>query len=350
MALRHLKKYIGIVLCTNLFILTSCGASRQVTNGSTNMKNEQAVNEITRIENEQVLNETTSIENGGEADNYNVILYQKEQVTTFLYESDEVIADILMDRKYNKDIEKWYNTFASMYEINYTKEEIKQRIENYYVPELFNYVCVMYKIDYHNGVPCHLLSSEDYGGILDQTKEIEITKESDNVLQVKAPCKYHIGEESIDKFIEYRIEIQEGGSYKITNISNWYYDFYYLLGHRYDFYGLEKNKMQELIVCFAAKNHNDYPMEIIYSEKGYVLNNSDKKVLVQEEVKHLTKFASYVAKNEIFARHGYMFQDPFLEIYFSQCYWYNENQAFQESDLSLIEWENVRLLESLLAE
>lgn len=51
-----------------------------------------------------------------------------------------------------------------------------------------------------------------------------------------------------------------------------------------------------------------------------------------------------IARNEIYARHGFKFKDPYLHNHFSTCSWYTpsvESKDFDESVLSEVERNNI---------
>ena len=53
----------------------------------------------------------------------------------------------------------------------------------------------------------------------------------------------------------------------------------------------------------------------------------------------------YLARNEIFARHGYVFKIEYLKKYFEIRSWYKKNSKF-DGNLSSIENKNVNLIKS----
>lgn len=58
----------------------------------------------------------------------------------------------------------------------------------------------------------------------------------------------------------------------------------------------------------------------------------------------------HLAKNEIYARHGYIFKDEALQNYFMGCIWYSptcESEDFDDSALNEFEKANLEILESM---
>jgi hypothetical protein len=60
-----------------------------------------------------------------------------------------------------------------------------------------------------------------------------------------------------------------------------------------------------------------------------------------------------LARNEIYAKHGYQFKDSNLENYFMSCLWYEpleSNADFDESTLNEYEKHNIEVLDRLIRE
>lgn len=82
----------------------------------------------------------------------------------------------------------------------------------------------------------------------------------------------------------------------------------------------------------------------------YIVNGSDNHKLTEAEVSGLTKDELRLARNEIYARHGLMFQAQDLQEYFGRQYWYNPSipsGQFDENILNSYEKENLQLLKRL---
>lgn len=89
------------------------------------------------------------------------------------------------------------------------------------------------------------------------------------------------------------------------------------------------------------------PDERRNEEDGYVLADSSIRYLTQEDLAGLTKDQLRVARNEIYARHGRIFQDQSLQTYFESKSWYTGTIApedFQQSMLSDVERANTALI------
>ncbi len=83
-------------------------------------------------------------------------------------------------------------------------------------------------------------------------------------------------------------------------------------------------------------------------DNDYILPDSDKKYLSAEDIKNLSKDELAIARNEIFARHGYVFKMEEYKNYFKSKTWYKENPLFSVSESELNEYEkaNINLIKS----
>ncbi|GGF29478.1 hypothetical protein GCM10010954_30730 [Halobacillus andaensis] len=83
-----------------------------------------------------------------------------------------------------------------------------------------------------------------------------------------------------------------------------------------------------------------------FNADTYLLPDSNQYRLSKHELTHLTKNELRLARNEIFARHGYIFKSKELRDYFSQKTWYITDVNYGGS-LSAIEKYNVDLMKEL---
>lgn len=75
------------------------------------------------------------------------------------------------------------------------------------------------------------------------------------------------------------------------------------------------------------------------SKSDYILKDSNKAYLVDNDLKNLSKDELAFARNEIFARHGYIFGEERFKTYFSKKSWYIPNSSYDGSDAILNEYE-----------
>ncbi|MBD3374776.1 YARHG domain-containing protein [candidate division KSB1 bacterium] len=88
-----------------------------------------------------------------------------------------------------------------------------------------------------------------------------------------------------------------------------------------------------LIFCLLQPVYGQY----------YLLPDSDKESLSEHMLAEKSSAFIRYARNEIFARKGYVFQDPDLELYFSNMQWYQPGIK-KTIELSEIEQANLNLL------
>ena len=73
---------------------------------------------------------------------------------------------------------------------------------------------------------------------------------------------------------------------------------------------------------------------IIWRKDGdYILEGSDSRYITEKEVENLSEAERRLAKNEIYARHGRMFDSADLQDYFESKSWYKG--TVQPSDFDL---------------
>ncbi|WP_179295547.1 TcaA 3rd/4th domain-containing protein [Bacillus sp. FJAT-45350] len=83
----------------------------------------------------------------------------------------------------------------------------------------------------------------------------------------------------------------------------------------------------------------------VYVNDGFIFPDSHYRKLIRSEVSSLSKGELRIARNEIYARHGYPFQSEDLQQYFGQMSWYYRDPGYNGS-LSSTEEYNVQLIQS----
>ena len=79
----------------------------------------------------------------------------------------------------------------------------------------------------------------------------------------------------------------------------------------------------------------------------YVLPDSSSRTYSESELRELTNYELYIARNEIFARHGRMFNNEDLQAYFGSKDWYHPTVAaddFDESVFNSSEKQNIETM------
>ena len=80
---------------------------------------------------------------------------------------------------------------------------------------------------------------------------------------------------------------------------------------------------------------------------SYVIPGSDSRLLTDNDVRYLNPYTLYLARNEIYARHGYIFENSDLASFFGSKAWYRPlytAAAFDEGVLSYTEQRNIGLI------
>ncbi|MBY9079464.1 YARHG domain-containing protein [Paenibacillus sp. HN-1] len=80
---------------------------------------------------------------------------------------------------------------------------------------------------------------------------------------------------------------------------------------------------------------------------NYIIPDSDKLRLTTQDVYDLTPWRLDYARNEIYARHGYVFASSYYSSYFALRPWYKKNPAFKINQLSSVEQANVLFLKNI---
>ena len=83
----------------------------------------------------------------------------------------------------------------------------------------------------------------------------------------------------------------------------------------------------------------------------YVFPGSDSRYLSEEEVRDVETDKLRIARNEIFARHGYIFKDVELRQYFIGTSWYNGTVSADKFNMDTVlndfEKKNIELIEEV---
>lgn len=79
-------------------------------------------------------------------------------------------------------------------------------------------------------------------------------------------------------------------------------------------------------------------------EEEQIIANSNVEIISSNKLEQLELYQINLAKNEIFARHGYVFKDPGLQYYFESRGWYRPDSTFTDDLFSEIEKTNIALL------
>ena len=98
--------------------------------------------------------------------------------------------------------------------------------------------------------------------------------------------------------------------------------------------------------AFLDVKDNELPEDSGSAYDDYILADSQYTKLVETQLYGLSKSDLRIARNEIYARHGYIFESADLQNYFSSQSWY-ESDALYNYELTDIEQYNVTLIETM---
>ncbi len=82
-------------------------------------------------------------------------------------------------------------------------------------------------------------------------------------------------------------------------------------------------------------------------DNSYIVPDSDTRRLTQSELEGFSSDTLALIRNEIYARHGYVFQKQKYRDYFGSKLWYYPDPDFDGSGLNSIEKYNVELIKSM---
>jgi hypothetical protein len=109
----------------------------------------------------------------------------------------------------------------------------------------------------------------------------------------------------------------------------------------------EPNKKEQKTSYYKENSYMNLPQN---NEKSsdYIIPNSDKKKITAEILDKLTKSDIVLARNEIYARHGYIFKSKKYKEYFNKQSWYKANPNFLETDFTSIEDDNLKIIDNYM--
>lgn len=117
-------------------------------------------------------------------------------------------------------------------------------------------------------------------------------------------------------------------------------------GNKYEYLIMDKEKIiTDILEDNLEESSENIQEENLYDD--YILPYSDKEILTEEELKGLSQYEIWIAKNEIYARHGRIFDDSQLREYFNSKSWYSGTimpEDFNERYFNEIEKENIKIL------
>lgn len=70
-------------------------------------------------------------------------------------------------------------------------------------------------------------------------------------------------------------------------------------------------------------------------------------VLALEQLDNFSRRDLRILRNTIYARHGYPFESPILDDYFSAMDWYQRDESYSDKRLTDVDWKNIKLIKSV---
>lgn len=138
---------------------------------------------------------------------------------------------------------------------------------------------------------------------------------------------------------------------KNFNDGNYETSFKYLKKAEIYNYDIAKFEYYEDLIGFINNNYseNDYPVYMGYGESYYIIPDSNSRYLTKEELYQYDKSSLGFIRNEIFARHGYVFKNEDYRNYFTSMPWYLPDSRFKGTlkELNPVEKHNVELIQSI---
>ena len=113
------------------------------------------------------------------------------------------------------------------------------------------------------------------------------------------------------------------------------------LGTAFMFLGIFFTAMIILAILFPG-NQTSTETEMVSNDGGYY-HITSSRLLTEEDIKGKTKHELRIMRNEIYARHAYIFKDPILRDYFMQKSWYKPTTI--SVTFNDIEQYNVRFIQ-----
>ena len=110
---------------------------------------------------------------------------------------------------------------------------------------------------------------------------------------------------------------------------------------------VEDNETEEDLVYQEESEAEEADGTNLDEAEGYILPGSDCRYITVSELEGLSADELRLARNELYARHGRIFQDEGLRNYFNSLDWYEptiEGEDFQESILNEFEIANRDLI------
>lgn len=123
----------------------------------------------------------------------------------------------------------------------------------------------------------------------------------------------------------------------------------YLFGNKQEIYDDYSNYQYEYSNDEDYSDYDSYYEDYEESNYDYMISDSDSRYLSEDELRDYTKDELGYIRNEIYAKHGYVFGDDKYQGYFDQKDWYERDPSFKGEwqDFNQYEQANLKLIKSL---
>ena len=108
---------------------------------------------------------------------------------------------------------------------------------------------------------------------------------------------------------------------------------------------LQDSQNFDLPLTESKAQENFTPDERVFVDSALYLFPSDTTYVSESDLQGLTKHEVALIRNEIFARHGYIFKTEEFKVYFDTTSWYVPNPNYSDSLLNDIERANVKFIQ-----
>lgn len=221
--------------------------------------------------------------------------------------------------------------------------------------ETFNYLFQMDNYAIYDGYVARNTESELSRYVFDRegTREFHTVTRTESKYHIKVPFIYSGMRDAEPKedYCDVWLEKQNGGTWKITKLSQWLNDLIYYEFKEYeDIFIIVSESEYEQFLKKYGENHNGERISTHIIRNGdYILPDSNKRLLTESDLQPLNKISAMLAYYEIEARHGYVsdWQDSFIsfDMYFTyHCPWY-EGMPCDQNELNDFERENQEILQ-----
>ena len=197
----------------------------------------------------------------------------------------------------------------------------------------------------------------DYGFIrykIDSKGDFKVVSRNDSEICIEVPFikKDSLGGDlaKLEKGKVF-LNLSDDGKWRISKISNWYDDLsFYELGEYIDYFFDSKNNVKTNYEDFINRISMSLDKDI---DRDDILVGSDTGLISQsvnlKKLQKLSKLSAYIACEEIYARHGKIYEEHSPEYYyFHKRPWYKENENFDKENLRDIEKENIKVIKEYI--